>query len=159
MKECEIENIEEKSNKIPPKEEKTKQVKQEKVIEKKEKISIENTEEHSTHKEYLEYWPKILDKLKSNGKLTLSTNLLGTKAKKVSDTQIEIEFFAKITAFARSVLEQSDNKSALENMVKEEEGRAMRLKFVEVEAINAKKQPVAKSVAQDVNIAINIIDE
>ena len=108
---------------------------------------------------YAEYWPKILDTLKTNGKIMLYTNLIGTKAKKADDMSVEIEFKGKITAFAKTVLEGHENKEELKKMVSLEEGQPMQIKYVENATSGAviEKKNDAK-LPNDIGININIID-
>ena len=108
---------------------------------------------------YVQYWQKILDTLKTNGKIMLYTNLIGTKAKKANDMCIEIEFAGKITPFAKTVLEQYENKEEIKKMVGMEEGQKMQIKYIE----NATKTATTTNkntdkIPDDIGININIID-
>ena len=106
---------------------------------------------------YVSYWPKVLDSLKTNGKVTLYANLIGTKAKKANDMCIEIEFSGKITPFAKTVLEQHENKEEISKLVSLEEGQKMQIKYIE----EAKTTPKIENpiMENDIGIKINIIDE
>ena len=79
----------------------------------------------------VEYWQKILDTLKTKGKVMLYTNLIGTKARKPNDLCVEIAFSGKITPFAKSVLEQHENREELSKMISLEEGQKMQIKYIE----------------------------
>jgi len=109
---------------------------------------------------YVPYWAEILDLLKTNGKVMLYTNLIGTRAKKANDTHIEIEFSGKITAFARSVLEQYENKEELSRMVSTREGQTIQIKYVENVGNDVSDMPKkGNGIESDIGIKINIIDE
>jgi len=113
----------------------------------------------TTEAGYAQYWPKVLDALKSNGKMILYTNLIGTRAKKKDDMSVEIEFAKKITPFAKSVLEQYENKEEISKMVSLEEGQKMQIVYVENTGSVAKPvKKVASKMPEDIGIDINIID-
>ena len=103
---------------------------------------------------YLPYWTEILDLLKTNGKVMLYTNLIGTRAKKANDMTIEIEFTGKITGFAKTVLEQYENREELSRMIATHEGQTMQIKYIETTGGSA-----ADGFRTDIDIPINIIDE
>jgi hypothetical protein len=96
----------------------------------------EEPKKQTNNNNYLPYWTKVIDGLKTKGKIILYTNLIGTKARKVNDLQIEIEFAGKITSFAKSVLEQHENKEEIMKMVSMEEGTPMQIKYVDGENRN-----------------------
>jgi len=111
---------------------------------------------------YAPYWNKILDTLKTKGRIMLYTNLMGTKAKKANDLIVEIEFPGKITAFAKTVLEQHDNKEEISKMVSAEEGQNMQIKYIENAGASIHTPPTEKPkkniIPDDIGIEINIID-
>lgn len=108
---------------------------------------------------YLSYWSKILEKLKGKGKVILYTNLIGTKAKKVSDGQIEIEFENKMTPFAKSVLEQEANREEITKLLTSEEGGSVKIKYVNGRDFVKQDIKQEKPYNNDIGIPINIIDE
>ena len=63
-----------------------------KKVEQKHKETAQPVVRHSATGEYLDYWEDILKDLKSSGKVMLYTNLINTKAKKLNDLIIGIEF-------------------------------------------------------------------
>ena len=121
------------------------------------KEAIKEASKDNSSDNYLSYWPKILDSLKTNGKVILYTNLIGTKAKKVNDLQIEIEFAGKITTFAKSVLEQTANKEEIIKILSKEEGKNIQIRYVEENSTAVVNN--AKLHNQNIDIPINIIDE
>lgn len=106
-------------------------------------------------------WSKVLDTLKKSGKMIIYTNLINTVAKEINDMTIGIEFKGKLTDFGKKVLEQAENRKELERLVSLEYGKEMAIRFLNnEEAKNLKTQShnIAE-VANDLDIAINIIDE
>ena len=110
-----------------------------------------------TNGEYATYWNKILDELKTKGKVMLYTNLIGTRAKKSNDMCVNIEFSGKITPFAKTVLEQHENREELSKMVSLEEGQKMQIKYIENANVGA--DSISAEAQEDIDIKINIIDE
>ena len=97
-----------------------------------------------------EYWPKVINNLKSKGKITLFTNLINTKAVELNDMQLGI---VGLTAFGKTVVEQIDNRKEIETAIAQEIGKTMQIKIEEPQNI------VNKTKSQDFGIPINIIDE
>jgi len=134
-----------------------------------EKTAIEKLEEKDspTHKKpdknseegALQYWPKILETLKTKGKVMLYTNLIGTNAKKVSDSEVAIEFGNKITPFTRAVLEQRENKEEITKMITQEEGESVQIKYVEANSGIKVVPKNEKEYTEGIGIPINIINE
>jgi len=99
------------------------------------------------------YWDNILNTLKSTGKVMLYTNLIGTTAKEINDMIVEINFNGKISPFAKTVLEQRENKDVLEKLISQELGKVMHIKYNENIGSTVKKND------NSMDIPINIIDE
>jgi len=97
-----------------------------------------------------EYWPKVINNLKSQGKITLFTNLMNTKAVELSDVQLGI---VGLSEFGKTVIEQPDNRMAIETAIAQEIGKTMHVKSEEAQNIKPKN---SKS---DFGIPINIIEE
>ena len=97
-----------------------------------------------------EYWPKVINNLKSKGKITLFTNLINTKAVEINDMQLGI---VGLTAFGKTVVEQIDNKKDIETAIAQEAGKVMQIKVEEPQNV------VNNAKTQDFGIPINIIDE
>jgi DNA polymerase-3 subunit gamma/tau len=141
-----IDNEKVEEDKIQGKTEETKKV----------QVSEEESKEDS---DYLSYWSKILETLKGKGKVILYTNLIGTKAKKVSDGQIEIEFENKMTPFAKSVLEQEANREEITKLLTSEEGSIVKIKYVNGAGLVKQDIKQEKPYNDYIGIPINIIDE
>ena len=97
-----------------------------------------------------EYWPKVINNLKSKGKLTLFTNLMNTKAVELNDMQLGI---VGLTSFGKTVVEQPENKQEISRAILQEIGKEMQVKVEEVQNI------VNNQAKTKFDIPINIIDE
>ena len=97
-----------------------------------------------------EYWPKVVNNLKTKGKITLFTNLMNTKAVEINDMQLGI---VGLTAFGKTVVEQPTNKLEIEKAIAQESGKTMQIKVEEPQNI------VQKTSNLNFDIPINIIDE
>ena len=109
---------------------------------------------------YVPYWSTVLDQIKSQGKIMIYTNLIGTKAKLLDDMTIGIEFPSKLSEFAKKVLNEHENKSIIEKLVSMEQGMTMRVKYIGNDDNNeVKEKSNIENLANKLNIPINIIDE
>lgn len=97
-----------------------------------------------------EYWPKVINNLKSKGKLTLFTNLMNTKAVELNDLQVGI---VGLTAFGKTVVEQPENKQEIAKAILQEAGKEMQIKVEEVQNV------INKTQNTNFGIPINIIEE
>ena len=79
----------------------------------------------------VEFWPKVMDELKQNGKMMLYTNLIHTNAKELNDMTIGIEFPNGMTAFGKTVLEKQDSIAELTKLVSMECGKQMRIQYID----------------------------
>ena len=78
-----------------------------------------------------EFWPNILQQLKSNGKLMIYANLLNSRAVELNDMTIGIEFQGKLNDFSRKLLEQNENKKEVEKLVSIACGKEMQIKYID----------------------------
>lgn len=142
------------------KSQKTNDVKKEKeeIKPKAEIPKIDIVKETSTNKDKktVSYWPKIIEKLKATGKIMIYTNLLNTTAKQIDDKLLEIEFNNGITTFGKTVLTKKENIEILTNIINEETGKQMQIKFVDRK--NEKKEETAVNDLNNLGININIIE-
>ncbi len=76
-------------------------------------------------------WPSVLNQLKQNGKIVLYTNLMNTKATKMNDMTVAIQFSKGLTSFGKTVLEKPENKKELENLIYLECGQEMQIKYID----------------------------
>ncbi len=79
-------------------------------------------------------WNKVIQDLKSNGKMMLYTNLINTTAKIINDMTVGIEFKNGITPFGKTVLEKPENMQYLVRLVSQICGKEMRVKLVDLKA-------------------------
>ena len=106
-----------------------------------------------------EYWPQIVKDLKQNGKIVLYTNLMNTRARKINDMTVGIEFLNGLTSFGKTVLEKQENIKEITNLVSMASGKPMNIKYITnvgntVEA----KEPNIKSIANDSDIPFHVIE-
>ena len=77
------------------------------------------------------FWPEIVNNLKSQGKMGLYTNLIGTVATEINDMTIGIEFPNGMTAFGKAVLEKPENTKTISDLVSIAKGKEMHIKFID----------------------------
>ena len=106
-----------------------------------------------------EYWPKVLDALKTNGKMVLYSNLVNTKAKQKDDLTLEIIFPNGLTAFGKTMLERPENINELSKLVSMQCGKEMRIKYIDAKEYKPKQESSLEDMVKDLNIPINIIEE
>lgn len=106
-----------------------------------------------------QYWPKVLDNLKSSGKMVLYSNLVNTKAKQKDDLTVEIVFPKGLTTFGKSMLERPENINELTKMISMECGKQMRIKYVDAADYVEKKENNIEDMVKNLDIPINIIED
>lgn len=106
-----------------------------------------------------QYWPKVLDNLKSSGKMVLYSNLVNTKAKQKDDLTVEIVFPKGLTTFGKSMLERPENINELTKMISMECGKQMRIKYVDAADYVAPKEDNIEDMVKNLDIPINIIED
>ena len=106
-----------------------------------------------------EYWPKVLEKLKSTGKMVLYSNLINTKAKQKDDLTLEIIFSNGLTAFGKTMLERPENINELSKLVSMECGKVMRIKYIDEKEYVQNQEESIEDMVKKLDIPINIIDE
>ena len=109
-----------------------------------------------------DYWTDILNELKRDGKIMLYTNLINTKAKKLNDMVIGIEFQNGITAFGKTVLEKPENKNELKRLVSMACGQNMEIKYMDSKSENnvePQNNLGLEQLVKDLDVPINIIEE
>ena len=106
-----------------------------------------------------QYWPKVLDNLKTTGKMVLYSNLVNTKAKQKDDLTVEVIFPNGLTPFGKSLLERSENISELTKLVSMESGKEMRIKYIDAKEYVPKQEDTIENMAKNFDIPFNIIEE
>ena len=156
---CEVKNIA--SNSIINNASNKKQIEDKETVNKvkeKEKELSQNTNQNTGSS--VPYWSTVLDKIKQNGKIMIYTNLIGTRAVKLDDMTIGIEFPNKVSEFANKVLNEYENKALIEKLISIEAGNTMRVKYLSSNNAKEKKpKNNLENFANKLDIPINIIDE
>ena len=106
-------------------------------------------------------WSKIVNGLKSSGKIMLYTNLINTNLSDINDMTVGIEFPNGITAFGKTVLEKPENKQELERLVSMEYGKVMKIKYIDKSVSTNKKSSTTdiEEFAKGLDIPIQISED
>ncbi len=133
--------------------------------------SSENKQQGDKHPscKYLNSWSKVLEELKSCGRMILYTNLLDTKAVELDDKRIGI-IFGDGKGFSRMLCSKAENMEIIEKAAAKVLGHEVRIKCLDdipfAENDDSKKEPQkdelvekARDIAQMLNAPFNIIDE
>ena len=109
------------------------------------------------------FWPHVLNELKSNGRIVLCSNLSGTQAKEINDMTVGIYFPKAPSAFGKSVLQKEENKKAISDLVSITLGKTMNIKYIvenndapQVQAEQPKYD--IQQIAEGNDIPFNIVD-
>ena len=78
-----------------------------------------------------DYWPKLVNDFKEEGKMFMYINLAGTVAKEINDMTVAIEFPNGMSEVAKEFLERPDNKMNLRNIISTASGKDMQIKFID----------------------------
>ena len=78
-----------------------------------------------------DYWPKIVDSFKTEGKMFMYINLAGTEAREINDMTLEIGFPNGMSKIAEDFLSRPDIKQNLKEIVHMACGKEMQLKFID----------------------------
>ena len=103
-------------------------------------------------------WPKIVDNLKQEGKITLYTNLLNSTANEINDMTVGIKFERGLTPFGKAILEKSENMSEIVKQVSTEMGKPMRVVLIDNNDEIAAKADNFSNIGKDLDMPINIIE-
>ena len=125
------------------------------------KTNPQPTERKVQNNNVLKSWDKVVNELKQTGKILLYTNLIHSNVIEINDMTIGIEFPNGLTPFGKSILEKPENMQELTRLISIEYGKEMRVKLLDkVSSKNEeqKNNPI-ESIANDLDIPINIIDE
>lgn len=106
-----------------------------------------------------DYWPKLVNDFKENGKMFMYINLAGTVAKEINDMTIEIEFPNGMSKVAKDFLERPENKQNLKNTIHLASGKDMQIKFVDTKIRNEDEfANEFEAFAQNNDIPFNVVD-
>ncbi len=105
-------------------------------------------------------WAKIINQLRTNGKVRLFTSLANTKVNVEGDMILEIIFPNGLTAFVKSILEDSTNKKDLNDILFSETGKQWHIKLVDGKAGLSSKADIKKvqNPMDNLGIDINVIE-
>ena len=106
-----------------------------------------------------EYWPKVIDSLKSSGKMILYSNLVNTKAKQKDDLTIEVIFPNGMTKFGKDLLQRPENMQEIVRLVSMECGKEMRIKYIDASEYVPKQEDTLEEKIKSLDIPVNIIEE
>ena len=82
-----------------------------------------------------DYWPKLVNDFKDEGKMLMYINLSGTIAKEINDMTLAIEFPNGLSPVAKDYLERPENRKSLQNIIQLSSGKEMQLKFVDTKPV------------------------
>ena len=108
----------------------------------KERYSIQNNEKASNEESKVipkpkykgktqDYWPKLVNDFKQEGKMFMYINLAGSIAREINDMTLEIDFPNGMSKVAKDFLSRPDTKQELKETVHLACGKEMQIKFVE----------------------------
>ena len=141
-----------------------------KPIQKNDDEKKENDSRINPNGETLGAWQRVIDYLKKSGKIRLFTCLANTKAKQVGDMIIEVYFLNGLTAFNKTILEDSVNKNDLNQALVKILGKEMHVKYIDAKGAsssafkesetkeNENSTPAGYNPMGDLGIDINIFD-
>lgn len=104
-----------------------------------------------------DYWPKLVEQFKTEGKRVMYMNLQGTVAKEINDMTIGIEFPNGLNAMAKTMLESPENKMNLKNMIHLAVGKEMQVKFIDAKPTVYETVGEFESFAKSFDVPFNII--
>ena len=78
-----------------------------------------------------QYWGKVLDQIKTKGKIMIYTNLLNTKAVEKNNDTLEIEFANHMTSFGKTVLNNRENIDFIAKTVEAVAGKNLKIQYKE----------------------------
>ena len=104
-----------------------------------------------------DYWPKLVEDFKKDGKMFMYINLAGSVAREVNDMTLEIQFPNGLNKVAKDFLSRPDNKQSLKNTIHLACGKEMQIKFVGEETSTKQDKNEFEAFVNNANIPFNII--
>ena len=105
------------------------------------------------------FWPQVLNELKTNGKMVLCSNLTGTQAKEINDMTVGIYFSKPLSPFGKTVLEKEENRREISRLVSISLGKTMNIKYMEeAPKIAEEKKEDIQQIAEGNNIPFKFVD-
>ena len=104
-----------------------------------------------------DYWPKLVDNFKEDGKMFMYINLAGTVAKEINDMTVAIEFPNGMSKVAKEFLERPENKMSLKKTISMASGKEMQIKFIDCRPQEEDFSNVFESFASHTDVPFNIV--
>lgn len=104
-----------------------------------------------------DYWPKLVDNFKEDGKMFMYINLAGTVAKEINDMTVAIEFPNGMSKVAKEFLERPENKMSLKKTISLASGKEMQIKFIDCRPQEEDFSNVFESFASHTDVPFNIV--
>ena len=106
-------------------------------------------------------WGKIVNDLKSSGKILLSTNLRGSNAVEINDMTVGISFPNGLNSFSKTILERPENMQELSKAISMEYGKEMQVRIIDkpVTTNKTEEKNSIENMMNSLDIPINIIDD
>ena len=108
--------------------------------------------------EKVKNWPKIINQIKEEGKISLSSILLTSSANEINDMTVGINFEKGLTPFRKEILEKPENMSEIVKQVSIELGKPMRVVLVDNNDEIVAKTDSFSDLSKGLDVPINIID-
>ena len=132
-------------------------VQEEKKEQKDSKVNLEMNRKQKYQGKTQDYWPKLVQEFKEEGKMFMYINLAGTIAREVNDMTLEIDFPNGMNSVAREFLTKPDTKQNLKNSIHLACGKEMQIKFVESKVDNNNHENEFEKFIGDNDLPYNII--
>lgn len=100
-------------------------------LEKKNKINTEMIEGIGKNSKPAEYWSKIVENMKKNGKISIYTNLIETNAVEINDMTVGIQFPKGITSIAKTILDNPESIKEISDQISIACGKPMNIKYID----------------------------
>jgi len=104
-----------------------------------------------------DYWPKLVNNFKEEGKMFMYINLAGTVAKEINDMTVAIEFPNGMSKVAKEFLERPENRMNLQKTITMASGKEMQIKFVDCKPQDDEFSNGFESFASHSDVPFNII--
>ena len=104
-----------------------------------------------------DYWPKLVDNFKEEGKMFMYINLAGTVAKEINDMTVAIEFPNGMSKVAKEFLERPENRMNIQKTITMASGKEMQIKFVDTKPQDDEFTNVFENFASHTDVPFNII--
>ena len=121
------------------------------------KVNLEMNRKQKYQGKTQDYWPKLVQEFKEEGKMFMYINLAGTIAREVNDMTLEIDFPNGMNSVAREFLTKPDTKQNLKNSIHLACGKEMQIKFVESKVDNNNHENEFEKFIGDNDLPYNII--